>query len=58
MIAKAPPFRNVVRKYDPSQLQEALAEGIVTGHNDMPEFVFEPDQISAIIAYLKTLKAN
>ncbi|MCA3561281.1 MAG: c-type cytochrome [Aestuariivirga sp.] len=53
---KAPPFRNVVKKYDPDALQEALAEGIVTGHNNMPEFAFEPDDVTAIIAYLDTLK--
>lgn len=54
---KAPPFRDVVQKYDPGALEEALAEGIVTGHNNMPEFEFDPDQITAIIAYLETLKA-
>lgn len=55
---KAPPFRNVVLKYDPTALEEALGEGIVTGHNDMPEFSFEPDQVSAIVAYLQTLKSE
>lgn len=54
----APPFREVVKKYQPSALEEALAEGIVTGHNDMPEFVFEPEQVVAIIAYLETLGAQ
>ena len=53
---KAPPFRDIVKRYDPSALEEALAEGIVTGHDKMPEFTFEPDQISAIVAYLDTLK--
>lgn len=53
---KAPPFRQVVKKYDPAALEEALAEGIVTGHNQMPEFAFEPDQVAAIVAYLDTLK--
>lgn len=56
--AKAPPFREVVKKYEPDALEEALAEGIVTGHNDMPEFQFEPNQLTAIIAYLNTLKAE
>lgn len=56
--AKAPPFRDVVKKYKPDALEEALAEGIVTGHNEMPEFTFEPEQISAIIAYLDSLKAD
>lgn len=53
---KAPPFRDVVKKYDPDALQEALAEGIITGHNNMPEFEFDPDDATAIIAYLETLK--
>jgi mono/diheme cytochrome c family protein len=53
---KAPAFRDVVKKYDPDALQEALAEGIVTGHNEMPEFAFDPDDATAIIAYLDTLK--
>ena len=55
---KAPPFRDVVKRYDPAALEEALAEGIVTGHENMPEFEFEPEQVSAIVAYLDTLKAQ
>lgn len=53
--AQAPPFRVVARKYPPASLAEALAEGIVSGHPDMPEFTFEPSEIEAIIAYLETL---
>ena len=55
---KAPPFRDVVKKYNPDDLEEALAEGIVTGHNKMPVFSFAPEQVTAIIAYLDTLKAE
>lgn len=55
---KAPPFRDVVKKYAPEALEEALAEGIVTGHEKMPEFAFEPDQVAAIVAYLGTLKGE
>lgn len=55
---KAPPFRDVVKKYDPAALEEALAEGIVTGHEAMPQFAFEPEQVTAIVAYLDTLKAE
>lgn len=53
---KAPPFRDVVKRYEPAALEEALAEGIITGHNNMPEFEFGPDDVTAIIAYLDTLK--
>ena len=55
---KAPPFRDVVKKYNPDDLEEALAEGIVTGHNNMPVFSFSPEEVTAIIAYLDTLKAE
>ena len=55
-LAKAPPFREVIKRYDPSNLEEALAEGIVTGHSEMPVFTFEPDQIGAIVSYLSSLK--
>ena len=52
---EAPPFRVVVTRYPPDNIAEALAEGIVSGHPDMPEFVFQPTEIGAIIAYLNTL---
>jgi cytochrome c len=57
-LPKAPPFREVVKRYPPESLGEALVEGIVTGHNEMPEFVFESDQAMEIIAYLDSLKAK
>jgi hypothetical protein len=37
-------------------LEEALAEGISTGHPTMPEFRFEPDQVNDFIKFLKTLE--
>ncbi len=55
--SQAPPFRDIVKRYAPSDLAEALAEGIVSGHPDMPQFVFQPGEINAIIAYLDALKA-
>ncbi len=54
----APPLRTIVTRYPASDLAEALAEGIVSGHPDMPEFTFEPDDIDAIIAYLDSLAGN
>jgi cytochrome c len=57
-LAEAPTFRDVMRRYKPEQLEEALAEGLSTGHPDMPEFVFEPDDVAAIVAYLGTLRAT
>jgi hypothetical protein len=37
-------------------LEEALAEGIVTGHPTMPEFRFDSDQVGDFMAFLKTLE--
>ena len=53
--AKAPPFRDVVKKYPPQSLAEALAEGIVSGHPEMPEIAFPPGEVDAIVTYLDTL---
>jgi len=55
---EAPPFRVVVTRYPPDDLAEALAEGLVSGHPDMPEFVFEPNEVGAITAYLNALRAG
>jgi cytochrome c len=52
---EAPPFRVFASKWPLENLEEALAEGIVTGHPDMPALVFEPDEIGALIEYLYTL---
>jgi cytochrome c len=52
----APPFRTLSRKYPVSELEEALAEGIMTGHPDMPEFIAEPEQIDDMIAYLESIQ--
>jgi mono/diheme cytochrome c family protein len=52
----APPFRTLHTKYPVENLEEPLAEGIVTGHQNMPEFRFAPDQITDFIAFLKTLE--
>ncbi|MFB9261602.1 c-type cytochrome [Bradyrhizobium erythrophlei] len=52
----APPFRTLHEHYPVEMLEEALAEGIVTGHPTMPEFSFEPDQVNDFILFLKSLE--
>ena len=52
----APPFRTLHERYPVETLQEALADGIVTGHPTMPQFSFDADQIGDFIAFLKTLE--
>ena len=54
-LAIAPPFRELQNKYPVEQLEEALAEGLVTGHPTMPEFRFDIGQVRDLIAFLKTL---
>ena len=54
-LEPAPPFRTFGDKWPPSHLAEALAEGIVVGHPDMPEFVFSEPEIDGLIAYLESL---
>lgn len=54
--ASAPPFREVVKRYPPESLEEALGEGIMSGHPDMPEYILSPEEIAAVIAYLHTLE--
>lgn len=56
-LLEAPAFRDLHRKYNVEHLAEALAEGIVSGHPGMPEFIFPPEDVDAIITYLKSLAA-
>lgn len=57
-LPDAPPLREVVRRYQAYTLGEAFAEGIVTGHPAMPQFVFRAAEIEDIVAYLETLEAE
>jgi mono/diheme cytochrome c family protein len=52
----APPFRTLSSKYPVEDLAESLAEGIVSGHPDMPIFVFSPTDVQAIIDYLQSIQ--
>ena len=53
---EAPPFRTLGTRYPIDSLAEALAEGLVTGHPDMPEFMFEVHDVGAILAYLQSIQ--
>lgn len=55
-LSIAPPFRDLHKRYPVESLEEALAEGIVTGHADMPQFRFEPDEVENLIIFLKSLE--
>ncbi len=50
----APPFRTLHQKFPIESLERRLGEGIVASHPTMPQFQLEPDQLTDVIAYLKT----
>jgi mono/diheme cytochrome c family protein len=54
--SQAPPLRTLSRKYPIEDIAESLAEGIVSGHPDMPVFVFDPHDVAAIIQYLQSIQ--
>lgn len=55
-LGPAPRFRELHLRYPVEFLEEALAEGIMTGHQAMPQFVLDPSEIADVIAYLKSLE--
>jgi cytochrome c len=55
---QAPPFRTLGQRYPIEVLAEALAEGLSSGHPDMPEFRFEIDDVDAILAYLESIQES
>lgn len=55
-LSLAPPFRDLHNRYPVESLEEALGEGIVTGHQNMPEFRLDPGQVGDFISYLKWLE--
>ncbi len=55
---EAPAFRDLSKRYPVDALEEAFAEGIVTGHEGMPEFEASPQQIDDIVAYLGSIQGQ
>ncbi len=52
----APRWRDLHSRFDVNDLAEALAEGISVGHQGMPDNPYEPADVQALIAYLKSLE--
>lgn len=52
----APPFRTLGRSFDLDQFPHLLKRGISSGHPDMPEFKFSPDDARAVRAYLRSIQ--
>ena len=51
-MPQAPPLRTFKERWPVDHLAEALAEGIMVGHEDMPEFRMTTSEIEAFLAYL------
>lgn len=52
---QAPPFRELPKRYPVTHLAEALAEGIVVAHKDMPQFTLDPPEIDALLSFMESL---
>lgn len=58
-VPEAVAFHEISARYPVEALEEALAEGIMVGHDgvpQMPEFRFDAIQIGDIIAYLESIQ--
>ena len=55
-LSLAPPFRVLHLRYPVENLNQALGEGIVTGHPTMPEFRLDPGEVHDFIDFLKSLE--
>jgi mono/diheme cytochrome c family protein len=53
-----PPFRTLAHRYRIEALEEALAEGLINGHSDMPEFNFSAGDVGDAIAYLNAIQSR
>ncbi len=54
--ADAPPLRHVLSRFPPAQLAENFRSGIHVGHDDMPDFEFNPAGTDALMAYLLSIQ--
>jgi cytochrome c len=52
----APHFRDLNQRYPIGDLGEALGEGIITRHPQMPQFRFSDGEVSDVLAYLQSIQ--
>lgn len=57
-LSAAPPLREISRRYPVEQLGEAFAEGFVSTHSTMPEFVLDAGQNRDLLAYLASIQTE
>jgi cytochrome c len=56
LMEGAPPLRDIKLRYPVEDLAEALAEGMITSHPQMPVFTFSTEEIDDLLAYLDSLR--
>jgi cytochrome c553 len=47
-----PPFRNLSERFPVEMLVEAQKSGEISGHDEMPMFVLEPEDLTALLAHI------
>lgn len=57
-LAAAPPLREISSRYPVEDLSEAFAEGFVSSHSTMPEFILDAGQNRDLIAYLTSIQTK
>ncbi len=53
---QAPEFRTLAERYPGSTLDDILSFGLLEGHPSMPDFRFDPRELDAITAYLRSIQ--
>lgn len=54
-LAIAPPFRELHQRYELDLLAQRMANGTISDHPTMPQFLFDAAQVADLIAYLRSL---
>jgi mono/diheme cytochrome c family protein len=57
-LRAAPPFRILSERHPIRDLEDALAEGIATGHPSMPEWILEPSEINELLGYIQSIQTK
>ena len=52
----AVPLRQLSWKYPVDDLEQPFLQGIIVGHPDMPEWQFTPQDVDALLAYIKSIQ--
>lgn len=52
---KAPPLRNLYTRYPIDALRPAFLKGMEVGHRDMPTFILKPQEVTDLLAYIRSL---